>query len=63
MTRLTKKSAQQMLKITDDSHVGDIARLPELRDEHDTTHIRLERAGYIALAGDRYVLTAKSLYR
>lgn len=61
--RLTKKIAQAMLNINDNSHTGDIADLPEPINEHDDTIARLDRAGYICCAGDRYVITHKALWR
>lgn len=61
MKRLNKKIAQEILNISDNSHVGDIVRYyPD--SEHDDTLFRLSRAGYIVLAGDRYVITRKALW-
>lgn len=61
--RITKKIAQELLRIHDDSHIGDIATLPERISADDDTVERLARAKYIVEAGDRYVITGKALYR
>lgn len=63
MDRLTTKTAQDMLGVHDNSHVGDIAHIPQPTSQDDDTVKRLVRAGYIAKAGTRYVLTRKVLWR
>ena len=61
--RVDKKTVQKILRIHDNSCVGDIADINYIpKNEYDDYIERIARAGYITLAGDRYILTPKALW-
>jgi hypothetical protein len=62
MKRLNKEIAQEIIGVTNDTHIGDFIRKFNC-DIVDTDDViaKLVRNGYIAEAGAGYIVTAKAL--